>query len=78
MHGINNAKVAKTQQARIAHHCKNIEEKLLQTNIARCFNKKCRFKYFTPKYIHITVNGKNACYFKQNMSNSALLIPQHM
>jgi len=34
MHGMNNAIVINSQQARIIHHYKHIEEKLLTTNAA--------------------------------------------
>ena len=39
-------KVTKDQQARISHHYKNTEQKLLQTNATIWFNKKCRFNNF--------------------------------
>jgi hypothetical protein len=72
-------KVTKAQQARTTHHYKNAEQKLHQTSAAIRFNTKCIFSHFTPKYIHTTVNGKMwPILFKQNLSNAALLIPQHM
>jgi len=37
----------------IVHHYKNTREKLLQTNAAIWFNKVCRFKQLTPKYVQI-------------------------
>jgi len=40
-------------QQEIIHHYKNTREKLLQTNAAIWFNKMCRFKQLTPKYIQI-------------------------
>lgn len=44
MYGMNNMKVISVQQARNIHHYKNTKEKLLTTNAAIWFNKRCTFK----------------------------------
>jgi len=53
MHGMNNIKVINTQQARIIHLHKNTKQQLLKTNAAIWFNKMCRLKHLTPKYIKL-------------------------
>jgi hypothetical protein len=51
MHRMNNMKVINAQQARIIHHYKNTQKKLLKTNAAIRCNKMCRCKHLTTKYI---------------------------
>jgi hypothetical protein len=56
MHGAH-IKIIKAQEAKIWNICTNIQLKLLKTNAAIWFNKMCRTKQLTPKYIRIKVNG---------------------
>jgi len=49
--------VMKSQQAGIIHHCINTKKKLFKIKAAAWFNKMCRFRHLTVKYIHIKVNG---------------------
>jgi len=39
MHGMNNAKVINSQQARTSHHCKKIKKKIFKTNAAVLLKK---------------------------------------
>ena len=39
--------------------CKNTKRKLYKTNEAIWYNKTCRQKRLTPKYINIRINGNN-------------------
>jgi len=58
-------KIIDAQQARIHNIYKNIKLKLLKTNAAICFNKMCRTKHLTPKYISIKylfITGLNYIY----------------
>jgi hypothetical protein len=47
------------QQAKLCNNYKNTKLKLLKTNAATWFNKVCKTKQLTPKYINIKVNGNN-------------------
>jgi hypothetical protein len=58
MHGPS-CKMVLLQQAKLNNTYKNTGLKLLKTNAAIWFNKQCRSKEYTPKYIHITINGND-------------------
>jgi hypothetical protein len=59
MHGSMDVKFIDAKQAKELHQFKNIKRKLYRTNAAIWYNKTCRDKQLTPKYISIWVNGKN-------------------
>jgi hypothetical protein len=40
-------------------HMRNTKEKLHKTNAAIWFNKMCKYKQLTPKYIVIKIKGNN-------------------
>jgi hypothetical protein len=54
-----NTKIIELQQAKHSNNYKNTKLKLLTTNAAIWFNKVCRTKQLTPKYINIKINGSN-------------------
>jgi hypothetical protein len=56
-HGMYNIKIINAQQAKIINNFKNLKEKVLRDNAAMWFNKTCRARQLTPKYINIKVNG---------------------
>jgi hypothetical protein len=47
------------QQAKSTIKYNSTKLKLLKTNAAIWFNKTCRSKHLTPKYINIKINGQN-------------------
>jgi len=51
-----NIKIIGAQQARIHNIYKSIKPKLLKRNAVKWFNKICRTKHLTPKYIRIKVS----------------------
>ena len=59
MHGATHIKVINAQQAKAINRYRNTREKLLRTNAAIWFNKRCRAQQLCPKYIHIRIGGKN-------------------
>ena len=59
MHRAPNVKLIKAQQAKGTHKYKNIKENLYKCNAAIWYNKTCRQKNLTPKYINIKINGNN-------------------
>jgi hypothetical protein len=52
-------KILNAQQAKTIYRYRNIQEKLLRTNAAIWFNKRCRTQQLCPKYIHIRGSGSN-------------------
>ena len=59
MHGMY-IKIVEAQPARMYNIYENIKLKLLKTKVAIWYNKWCKAKQLTPKYIHgnITQNEK--------------------
>jgi hypothetical protein len=53
-------KIIEAQQARLCNNYKNTKLKLLETNVAIWFNKKCKIKHPKPNYINIKVNGEKS------------------
>ena len=51
-------KIVDAQQAKIYMY-ENSKLKLLKANVAIWFNKICKTKQLTPKYINIKINGNN-------------------
>jgi PIN domain nuclease of toxin-antitoxin system len=47
------------QQAKLTIKYKTTKLQLLKTNAAIWFNKMCRGKHLTPKYINIKISGHN-------------------
>jgi hypothetical protein len=54
-----NVKCIDAKQAKEIHQYQNIKRRLYRTNAAVWYNKTCRDKQLTPKYISIRVNRKN-------------------
>jgi ABC-type phosphate transport system substrate-binding protein len=52
-------KIVVAQQARIYNNNNNTMLKLLKMNSAISYNKICKTKQLTPKYIHVKINGNN-------------------
>ena len=61
MHGTTNIKFVDAQQAKLAYQYRNTKRKLYETNAAIWYNKICRQKRLTLKYINIRIND-NRCY----------------
>ena len=59
MHGQPSVKICTAEQAKNIHQYKNNKLKLHKTNAAIWYNKSCRMKGLTPKYISINVSGNN-------------------
>ena len=59
IHGPSNVKCINAQQAKIIHIYENIKMKLYKCVAAIWYNKTCKLRHLTPRYIHITVNGNN-------------------
>ena len=59
MLGTTNIKFIDAQKAKLAYQYKNTKRKLYKTNAAIWYNKTCRQKRLTPKYIRIRINGNN-------------------
>jgi hypothetical protein len=69
MHGQRNIKFSNVKQAKQIHQYKNTKTKVYKTNAAIWYNKTCRPKQLTPKYISIKVNGNPQC---QKTKNTAI------
>ena len=54
-----NVKFIDAKQAKEVHLYQNMKRKLYKTTAAIWYNKTCRDKQITPKYISIRVNGNN-------------------
>jgi len=54
-----NVKFINAKQVNETYQYKNIKRKLYKTNAEIWYNKMCRQKQLTPKYISIKINGKN-------------------
>jgi len=52
-------KIVEAQKAKICNKNNNTKVKLLKMNAAISYNKICKTKQLTPKYIHIKNNGNN-------------------
>jgi hypothetical protein len=52
-------KILEAQQSRMCNIYKNMKLKLLKTNASMWYNKICKAKQLTLKYIHIKINGNN-------------------
>ena len=59
MLGTTNIKFIDAQQSKLAYQHKNTKRKLYKTNAAIWYNKTCKQKRLTPKYINIHINGNN-------------------
>jgi hypothetical protein len=59
MHGTKNIKFATAQQAKQIYQYKKIKEKLYKSSATTWYNKTCRKKQLTPKYISFKINGTN-------------------
>jgi hypothetical protein len=59
MHGQPSIKIRIAEQAKQLHQYKNNKLKLLKLNAAIWYNKTCKIKGLTPKYICIKVSGNN-------------------
>jgi len=59
MHGQPSVKICTAEQAKNIHQYKNNKLKLHKTNAAIWYNKSCRMKGLTPKYISIKVSDNN-------------------
>jgi hypothetical protein len=59
MHGPTNIKFINAKQTKETYKYGNIKRKLYKANAAVWYNKICREKQLTPKYISITKNGTN-------------------
>ena len=59
MHVPMNVKFINAKQVKDIHQCINIKRKLCKTNAAIWYNKTCRDKQITRKYISLRRNGKN-------------------
>jgi len=64
-------KFGNAKQAKQTHQYKNIKTKLYKTNAAIWYNKTCRLKQLTPKYIFITLCTKLALHARQNLHLSS-------
>ena len=54
-----NVKLITAQQAKIIRIYENIKMKLYKCIAAIWYNKTCKLRHLTPRYIHITINGNN-------------------
>jgi hypothetical protein len=59
MHGQPSIKICIAEQAKQLHQYKNKKLKLHKVNAAIWYNKTCKIKGLTPKYICIKVSGNN-------------------
>jgi uncharacterized membrane protein YheB (UPF0754 family) len=59
MHGQNHIKIKCAKQAKTIHEYKSRTRRLYKTTAANRYNKTCREKHLTPKYISIRINGNN-------------------
>ena len=59
MLGTTNIKFIDAQQTKLAYQYTNTKRKLYKTNAAIWYNKMCRQKRLTPKYVNIRINGNN-------------------
>jgi len=59
MHGQQNIKICNAEQAKHLYRYKNIKTKLYECNAAIWYNKTCRIKHVTPRYINMKVSGDN-------------------
>ena len=59
MLGTTNIKFIDAQQAKLAYQYKNTKRELYKTNAAIWYNKICRQRRLTPKYVNIRINGNN-------------------
>ena len=48
----------------IIHECKNIKRRLLKTIAAIWYNKTCKKRQISPKYISIKINGNDISHTK--------------
>jgi len=60
IHGHTNIKFVNAKQAKEAHQYRNTKENLYKTNATIKYNKICKEKQLTPKYISNKINGKNS------------------
>jgi hypothetical protein len=59
MHGQNHLKFIYAKQAKAIHEYKSLKRRLYNITAAIWYNKICREKHLTPKYISIRVNGNS-------------------
>jgi len=59
MHGQQTIKICNAEQAKHLYRYKNIKTKLYKRNAAIWYNKTCRIKHVTLRYINIKVSGDN-------------------
>ena len=59
MHGQQNIKICNAEQAKHLYRYKNIKTKLYKCNAAIWYNKTCRMKHVTPRYINIKKSPQN-------------------
>jgi hypothetical protein len=57
MHGITHLKFGQAQQAKEIYTYRNTKRKLLRIIAAIWYNKTCREKHLSPRYISIKING---------------------
>jgi hypothetical protein len=76
MHSIR-IKIVTPQQAKATIKYKSTKLKLLKTNTATWFNKICRSKHLTPKYINIKINGQNQQIQRTKAAATKICINQH-
>jgi len=70
MHGQQNIKICNAEQAKHLYRYKNIKTKLYKCKATIWYNKTCRIKHVTPRYINIKVSGDNKR--GQNTKNAAI------
>jgi len=58
MHGQQNVKFCNAKQATQTYNYKNIKTKFYKNNAAIWYNKTCRLKQITPRYINIKESYK--------------------
>jgi len=56
MHGQNHIKFVCAKQAKTIHEYKSLKRRLYKITTAIWYNKTCREKHLTPKYISIKTN----------------------
>jgi len=59
MHGQNHIKFVCAKQAKTIHEYKSLKRRLYKTTAANWYNKTCREKHLTPKYISIKINDNS-------------------
>ena len=59
IHGPYNIKLINAQQAKETHKYENIKIKLYKCIAAIWYNKTCKLRKLTPRYINVRINGNN-------------------